>query len=197
MGSLGRFGVGVWACMAALLLAGCSSRREPAQQSLGAIQAVMIAASADEAAYVPDQLPAVQNAVDGLQASFEKKDYAAVLSAAPMVMSAAQTLAAEAAAKKAQHTRLLNDEWSVLAAALPEHVTAIQRRIDALGGQAKKRSSGRPAPDIDLDAARANLSAVESLWSKAQAAFATGNLAEAVATAHSVETKIEALAATL
>jgi hypothetical protein len=197
MCSLGRFRVCAWACIAALVFAGCSSRREPAQQSLGDIQAVVIAASADAAAFVPDQLSAVQNQVDGLQASFEKMDYAAVLSAAPAVMSAAQSLAADAAAKKAQHTRLLNGEWSVLAAALPDHFTAIQRRIDALGGQSKKRSSGRQASGIDLDAARASLSAVESLWSKAQAAFATGNLAEAVATAQSVETKVEALATTL
>lgn len=197
MGSSGRFAICIWACMTALLAAGCSSRREPAQQSLGAIQAVMMSASADEAAYVAEQLPAVQTKVDGLQASFEKKDYAAVLSAAPAVMSAAQTLAAEAAAKKAQHLRLLNDEWSALAAALPEHVTAIQRRIDALGGPSNKRSSGRPAPAVDLGAARASLSAVESLWSKAQAAFATGNLSEAVATAQSVETKLDALATTL
>jgi len=197
MSSMARFGACTWACITALVFAGCSSQREPAQQSLGDIQAVVIAASADAAAYVPDQLSAVQHEVDGLQASFEKTDYAAVLRAAPAVMSAAQILAADAAAKKAQHTRLLNDEWSILAAALPEHVTSIQRRIDALGGQSNKRSSGRPASGIDLDAARVSLAAVESLWSKAQAAFASGNLAEAVSTAKSVEAKIEALASTL
>ena len=53
------------------------------------------------------------------------------------------------------------------------------------------------AAGIDLDAAKAAESDAMSLWSKAQAAFAAGNLDEAVNTAKDVKAKIEATAASL
>jgi len=72
-------------------------------------------------------------------------------------------------------------------------MTAIQSRIDLLG----KKSSKNLTAGIDLDAARASLSSAASLWSKAQAAFATGNLTEAVTTAKTVSSNLEGLASTL
>jgi len=45
--------------------------------------------------------------------------------------------------------------------------------------------------------ARAAFAAASSLWSKAQAAFAAGNLNEAVHTATDVKTQLAAVAATL
>jgi hypothetical protein len=53
------------------------------------------------------------------------------------------------------------------------------------------------AAGIDLAAAKSGLSDATSLWSKAQAAFASGNLDEAVSTAKDVKAKIDALAASL
>jgi hypothetical protein len=53
------------------------------------------------------------------------------------------------------------------------------------------------AAGIDLTAAKAGLGEAASLWSKAQAAFAAGNLVEAVATAKDVKAKLTALAASL
>ena len=71
--------------------------------------------------------------------------------------------------------------------------TAIQSRIEFLA----KKSSRKMARGIDLDAARGSLSQDSSVWSKAQAAFATGNLGEAVTTAKSLKTSLEGLASTL
>jgi hypothetical protein len=194
--SLSRYRAPAWICIAALAFAGCTRQVEPARRSLGDIQAVVIAASAEASAYVPERLSAVQNQLGGLEAAFDKKDYAAVLAGAPAVMSAAQQLAGAAAAKKAERRRQLGEQWTDLAATLPDHVNAIQRRIDLLAAKSNKRSGsgGKHAPDIDLEAARDGLRTAESLWSKAQAAFATGNLDEAVATAKTVEAKIGALA---
>jgi hypothetical protein len=50
---------------------------------------------------------------------------------------------------------------------------------------------------IDLDAAKAGAGDATALWSKAQAAFAAGNLDEAVSTAKDVKLKVEALATSL
>ena len=60
-----------------------------------------------------------------------------------------------------------------------------------------KKSSKKMAAGIDLAAAKSGLSDASSLWSKAQAAFASGNMDEAVNTARDVMAKVDALAASL
>ncbi|MGO8856257.1 MAG: hypothetical protein ACLQO1_11165 [Steroidobacteraceae bacterium] len=179
--------------LAVIVLAGCASQMEPAQRSISDIEAIVSSASSEAAKYVPDQLTDVQRKLGELKTTFDNKDYAAVVAGAPAVMSAAQSLAGAAAAKKDELTKALNEQWSDLAAVLPGSMTAIQSRIDLLG----KKSSKNLTAGIDLDAASASLSSAASLWSKAQAAFATGNLTEAVTTAKTVSSNLEGLASTL
>ena len=179
--------------MAAIILAACAGQKEAARKLIGDIEATVTAASAEAAKYVPDQLADVQSKLGALKASFDKQDYAAVVTGAPDVLSAAQTLATAAAAKKDEILKALNDQWTALAASLPADVTAIQNRIDLLS----KKSSKKLAAGIDLDTAKAGVGDAASLWSKAQAAFAAGNLDEAVSTAKDVKAKVEALAASL
>jgi hypothetical protein len=182
-----------WIAIAALWLAACASQMEPAQRSISDIEAALSTAASDAAKYVPDQLTDVRREFGDLKATFDQQDYAAVLKAAPAVMERAQALKSAAAARKADVTQALGDAWSGLAARLPGYLTTIQSRIDFLA----KKSSGKMAAGIDLDAARGSLSEDSSVWSKAQAAFATGNLGEAVTTAKSLETSLEGLASTL
>ena len=179
--------------MAALLLAACAGQKEPAQKLIGDIEATVIAASAEAAKYVPDQLADVQGKLGALKASFDKQDYAAVMTGGPAVLSEAQSLATAAAAKKDEILKALNDQWTGLAGALPADVAAVQNRIDVLS----QKSSKKQAAGIDLDAAKAGAGDATALWSKAQAAFAAGNLDEAVSTAKDVKVKVEALAASL
>ena len=179
--------------MAAVLLAACAGQKGPAQKLIGDIEATVAAASAEAAKYVPDELAAVQSKLAALKASFDKQDYAAVVSGGPQVLSEAQNLATAAAAKKDEILKALNDQWTGLAGSLPADVAAVQNRIDVLSKKpGKKLSAG-----IDLDAAKAGAGDATALWSKAQAAFAAGNLDEAVSTAKDVKVKIEALAASL
>jgi hypothetical protein len=179
--------------VAAILLAACASQKEPAQKLIGDIEATVAAASTEAAKYVPDQLADVQAKLNGLKESFDKQDYATVMMGGPVVLSAAQGLATAAAAKKDEVLKALNDEWTGLAGSLPGDVTAIQNRIDELS----KKSNKKQAKGIDLDAAKAGAGDATSLWSKAQAAFAAGNLDEAVSTAKDVKAKVEAVAAGL
>jgi hypothetical protein len=179
--------------MAAIVLAACAGQKQPAQKLIGDIEATVTAASAEAAKYVPDQLADVQSKLGALKASFDKQDYAAVVTAGPAVLSAAQTLATAAAAKKDEILKSLNDQWTMLAESVPGDVSAIQSRIDVLS-----RKSGKKQPaGIDLDAAKAGAGDATALWSKAQAAFAAGNLDEAVSTAKDVKIKVEALATSL
>ncbi len=179
--------------MAAIILAACAGQKQPAQKLIGDIETTVTAASAEAAKYVPDQLADVQSKLGALKASFDKQDYAAVVTGGPEVLSAAKTLATAAAAKKDEILKALNDQWTALAASLPADVTAIQSRIDVLS---KKSSKKQPA-GIDLEAAKAGAGDATALWSKAQAAFAAGNMDEAVSTAKEVKVKVEALATSL
>ncbi len=178
---------------AAIMLAACSSQKEPANKIIGDIETAIAAASAESAKYIPDRLADVQGKLDALKASFAKQDYAAVVTGGPAVLDEAQELARAAAAKKDQILKALNDEWTALSAALPADLIAIQNRLDLLG----KKSSKKAAAGIDVAAANSGRAEASSLWSKAQAAFAAGNLEEAVNTAKDVKAKVEALASPL
>ena len=104
----------------------------------------------------------------------------------PEVLNAAQSLAPAAAARKDAMLRALNDTWTDLAAEIPAQVAAVQTRLDQLAKQSGKRV---PA-GVDLDASRTAIGNALSLWSKAQAAFAAGNMDEAVNTAKDVKVKV-------
>ncbi len=179
--------------LTALLLAACSSEREPAQRGIGDIEAVVAMVAPDAARYVPERLSGVRGELSELQAAFDRRDYAAVVQGAPTVLAAAQGLAGAAAARKAAVMRTLDEDWSGLAARLPGSLTAIQGRIEFLAGKSNRKA----AAGIDLQAARRSLADASSLWSKAQAAFAAGNMGEAVTTAKGLESRLGAVAGTL
>ena len=85
---------------AAFLIAACANQMEPAKNALDNINTILAAASADAQKYVPDQFSSAQSKVSALTASFDKKDYAAVVAGAPAVLAEVNGLAGAAAAKK-------------------------------------------------------------------------------------------------
>jgi hypothetical protein len=189
-GRFRRYAVGVILGMA---LAACADEREPAQRAISDIDTRLNAAAPEAAKYVPEQLHEVQTALEALRATYNEKRYITVVSKAPGVMSAADALGSAAAARKAAIQAALSDEWAALAAAVPSDAAAIQNHLDVLAQRAAKHSGAT----ADLDAARAGLSKNASLWSKAQAAFATGNMAEAVTIAEGVKSNLEKLAGSI
>jgi hypothetical protein len=196
----------VVAALLAIVLAACSGQKHAAQNLVFEIAATLSAAEPEAAKYVPEQVQDIQAKLADLRASFDKGDYAGVMAAAPAVLAATQSLATAAAAQKDQILKAQNDAWTDLAAVLPDEVTALQNRVEQLNSKmpGKKAAKGLPsgtskgtAPGVDLAAASAGMADITSLWSKAQAAFAGGNLEEALATAKDVKTRADALAATL
>jgi PBP1b-binding outer membrane lipoprotein LpoB len=188
----------IFAALLALALAGCSGKKDAAQSLVWEIAATLSAAEPEAAKYIPEQLAEVQTKLTDLRAAFDKKDYAGVIAAAPGVLDQAQALATAAAAKKDQILKAQNDAWTNLAAVLPDEVTALQGRLNELNSKkpVKKARSGTPKA-VDLTAAGAAMTDITALWSKAQAAFAGGNLDEAVATATDVKARADALSVTL
>ena len=175
----------------AVVIAACANPMEPAKNALYNINATLAAASADAQKYIPDQLASAQSKVAALSASFEKKDYAAVVAGAPAVLAEVNGLTGAAAAKKDEVLKALGDEWRSLAASVPQSVTAVQTRIDAL-------SKARHVPkDIDLAAAKSGLTDATSAWEKAQSAFKSGDASGAVTIAKDAKSKLDSAAAAL
>ena len=176
---------------AALLLAACASQMEPAQTAIAGIESAISTASADAGKYVPEQLSAVQTKLSDLKAAFDKKDYKSVLAGAPALLSEAQGLLATAAMKKEAVMKVMSAEWTSMAASLPQLVSAVKSRVDMLS-----KSHHAPA-GVDLAAAKTGLADATAMWGKAQAAFSSGNVEEAVTAAREVKAKAEAAAAAL
>ena len=173
---------------AAVVLAACASKMQPAQQMISKIEAIVAAAQPEAAKYVPDQLKDVQDKIANLKTAFAQKDYGAVITAAPSVLASAQGLAAAAAQKKTVVMGELNEQWSRLTANLPANVEAVQKRIEELSHNARLRKG------IDLAAAKTSLDDVNSSWATAKSDFTSGHLGQAVSAAKDVQTKLQSLA---
>jgi hypothetical protein len=178
-------------CPVAILFVACANQMEPAKNALDNINTTLNSVSADAQQYVPDQFTDAQTKAAALTASFEKKDYAAVVAGAPAVLAEVNGLAGAAAAKKDEMVKALGNEWRSLAASVPQSLSAVQTRIDAL-------SKTKHAPrDVDVGAAKSGLADATSAWDKAQEAFKAGNPVDAVAGAKDAQGKAASAAAAL
>jgi hypothetical protein len=186
--SLTRF---AWLAVAGLTLAACANQMEPAKQAIDGIESAVGAASADAGKYVPDELAGVQAKLADLKASLDKKDYKAVIAGAPAVLTAAQGLAADAAAKKDVMMKAMAGDWTALSASLPGLVAAVKSRVDVLS------KSRTPPAGVDLAAAKSALTDATEGWTKAQAASGSGNVEEAVNQAKMAKEKARAAATAL
>ena len=178
-------------CSVAILCVACANQMEPAKNALDNINTTLNSVSADAQQYVPDQFTQAQNKAAVLAASYEKKDYAAVVAGAPAVLAEVNGLAGAAAAKKDEMVKALGNEWRSLAASVPQSLSAVQTRIDAL-------SKTKHVPkDVDLATAKPGLTDATSAWDKAQDAFKSGNLADAVTAGKDAQGKAASAAAAL
>jgi hypothetical protein len=174
-----------WVLLAVAMAAGCTSQLEPAQKMLGDITATMAEVSADASAMVPEKYAEAQRQIAELQTRFDHEDYAAVMAEGPGMLAAVHGLGQAAAASKVALAQQLSVAWAQRATELPEEFAAIERQLDFLGKPANRKA----AVGIDVSAAQNAVREAVSLWSKGQAAYAAGNLPEAVQTADEVQAK--------
>ncbi|HEY2534884.1 MAG TPA: hypothetical protein VGJ20_44435 [Xanthobacteraceae bacterium] len=178
-------------CSVAILFAACVNQMEPAKNALDNINSTLSSVSADAQKYVPDQYAQAQSKVAALTASYDKKDYAAVIAGAPAVLTEVRGLADAATAKKDEMAKELGNEWRSLAASVPQSLSAVQAKIDTLA------KTKRVPKDVDLGTAKSGLADANSAWDKAQDAFKSGNPADAVTAAKDAQSKVAAAAAAL
>jgi hypothetical protein len=177
-------------CSVAILFVACVNQMEPAKNALDNINGILNSVSADAQKYIPEQYAQAQGKVAALTASFQKQDYAAVINGAPAVLAEVNGLSGAVADKKDEMVKALGNEWRSLAASLPQSLTAVQARIDAL-------SKKHVPKDVDLGAAKSGLADATSAWGKAQDAFKSGNPEDAVAAAKDAQSKLATAAAAL
>lgn len=178
-------------CFAAVLFVACVNQMEPAKNALDNINATLKAVSADAQTYVPDQYAEAQSKAAALTASYEKKDYAAVIARAPAVLAEARGLADAASAKKDEAEKALGREWRSLAASVPQSISTVQSRIDEL------TKTKRVPKGVDLNAAKSGLADANTAWGKAEDSFKSGNPADAVTAGKDAQGKVSAAAAAL
>jgi hypothetical protein len=178
-------------CSVTILFAACVNQMEPAKNALDNINTTLKSVSGDAQKYVPDQFAEAQSKAAALTASFEKKDYAAVIAGAPRVLTEVNGLAGAAAAKRDEMAKAVGNEWRSLAAAVPQSLSAVQSRIDDLS------KTKRVPKGVDLAAAKSGLADATSAWDKAQEAFKSGNPEDAVTAAKDAQSKIAPAAAAL
>ena len=172
---------------AAVIVAACANQMEPAQKAIAGIEAAVSAAGADAEKYIPDQVAAVKSGVQDLKAAFDNKDYKAVITGAPALLSQAKGLAAAAAAKKEEVMTALNGQWTQFAADMPAAVGGIQARIEELS---KAKALPEGMDKAALESATAGLAEAQTMWSEATASFSSGSLEDAIAKAGAVKTKV-------
>lgn len=178
-------------CSVALLFVACANQMEPAKNALDNINTTLNSVSADAQKYLPDQYAQVQGKVAQLSASYDKKDYAAVVAGAPAVLTEINGLTSATAAKKDESEKAVGNEWRSLEASVPKSISAVQDRVDAL-------SKTKHAPKgVDLAAAKSGLADANTAWGKAQDAFKAGNPADAVTAGKDAQGKVTAAAAAL
>ena len=178
-------------CSVAILFVACVNQMEPAKNALDNINSTLSAVSADAQKYIPEQYAQAQAKVAALTASYEKKDYAAVIAGAPAVLTEVNGLSGAVSDKKDEMVKALGNEWRSLAASIPQSLTAVQSRVDDLS------KTKRVPKDVDLNAAKSGLADANTAWGKAQDAFKSGNPEDAVAAAKDAQSKLATAAAAL
>ncbi len=129
-----------------------------------------------------------------LKVRFYDKDYKAIVADAPAILERAEALASTAAAKKAEIAKVLDGEWSKLVTDVPATIESAGKYVDGL------IASKKTAPGITQEmvaSARIGIDEQKSLWEKATAAKAAGDLEQAVTLGAHVKRRLENLVAAL
>jgi len=184
-----KLSVWVLAALAAALVMSCANQKAPAEQAVAAAVASLAAVRDSAQKYAPDQLQAVEDQLKGLKDSLAKGDYKAVLTGAPTVNSAINSLKDAAEAKKADAdaaSARAKDAWGPASADVPMMIEAIAKRVDSLS---KSHRLPKGVTKEGLAAAKSGVDSLKSQWAEATSAATSGDYTTAMLKAEGVKTK--------
>ena len=177
------------AALAAALVMSCANQKAPAEQAVADAEASLTAVRDSAQKYAPDQMQAVEDQLKGLKNSLAKGDYKAVLTGAPTVNSAINSLKDAAEAKKADAdaaSARAKDAWGPVSADVPMMIETIDKRVDSLS---KSHRLPKGVTKESLAAAKSGLDSLKSQWAEATSAATSGDYTTAMAKAEGVKTK--------
>jgi hypothetical protein len=173
-----------------LFAVACGSEKKPAEEAIKAAEAAINAAKGEAVKYIPDQVKSLEDGLAAAKEAFAKKDYKAALNAVKDLPGKAKDLAAAAAAKKEELTKV----WSEMSGGLPKMVEAIKSRVDILS---KSKKLPANLDQAKFEGVKTGLPEVTQMWDDAQKAFSGGNLADAVSKAKTIKDKAVEMMTTL
>jgi hypothetical protein len=174
-----------------VLLAACSTQKEPAKKVIADVETAISEAGPDAQQYVPDQLSSVSNKLADLKSSFEKHDYKTIVDSGPTVISAAKALSDASAAKKKLIIEGLNSEWSGFSTTLPQLILTLETRLATLS-KARKLPTGLTKELIATETKA--LAETKTVWIEASQAFGANDAQGAVDKAKGVKAKLGEIA---
>jgi len=165
-----------------LALVACAGNKDAASTAIKAAEDAYNAVKGEAMKYVPDKAKAIEDSIKAAKDTFDKGNYDAALNAAKAIPEKVKELAAAAAAKKAELTKA----WDEMSAGLPKMLDAVKSRLDILS-KSKKLPAGLDKAKVE--GAKSGYDTAAKMWEDAKAAFAGGNLTDAMAKATTVKEK--------
>lgn len=175
------------ALLAAVLVVGCMSQKEPAEQAVATAEAALVPLRDNALKYAPDQLKALDAQVATMKDNLAKGDYKSVIDAVPSFNTSLGGLR-EAVTAKAQEAEAAlakaKEGWGPISKDVPKMVDAIQSRVDILS---KSHHLPKGVTKDTLSSAKSGLDAMKSSWSDASSAATSGDFTSAMSKAEAVK----------
>ena len=171
----------------AMLMTGCMSQKDPAENAVTQAEAAMTDLRVDAAKFAPEELKTTQTTLAKMKDDLAKQDYKHVVAGVPQFNKEIATLKEVLVGRQTQIIAATR-EWETLNAEVPKAVEEIQVRVDSLA------SSPKLPKEVDkheFETAKASLETMKNDWAAATAAFSEGNATEAADKARSVQGKVE------
>lgn len=182
---------------AALTLAACADQKAPAEQAVAKAESALAEFHADAEKYAADDLKDVDAAVGNMKNNLARKDYGAVVMAAPSVSNSIAKLKETVEQRKTDAEQMMasaQSEWTDLSASLPKTVETLQARVDQLS---KTKRFPKGMDKAAFDAARTEFENLKAEWTEASTEYTDGKMAEAVRKARTIKSQAEDLATRL
>ena len=174
------------ACLASAL----ACNKGPARDALAETEQAIEAARPQLEAYAPEDLAALRVEVQQARAELDAGRYTGALRLAQRLPGRIRAAVEKAASRKGE----LVADWAMLCADLPAVQRAVAARLDELS---QRKPPARGFDGDALSSARTELVELTEAWSRATAAFGSGQVSRALEDGRQVKARTDALAARL
>ncbi len=175
-----------------LVLAGCGSQKEPAEQAMAAIDKTLADSGAQVQKYLPERYEAIDARIRALRDAMTQEQFGQVVTDAAGVADELRRAVADAMIERAKTRAAMETEWTALIESMPGMIAAVDKKLAVQGS--------RPPMGMDKDGWKAlveSYDAARESWGKAAAEMTTANFEATVLTGREAKAKIAGIMETL